>query len=290
MSLSQRIAVSRRTDLPADLRLDVALTSYARAVHLQDDAAIDGLARDLAKLLLQMKADWVTIAETPPGSAKRYAEFFAMAKIPGLRADLNGYTRPEGTVQSFQGYWTDWIILPRGGTVGALAPPSLGSYENPGSDAELGSDLTCLGQCGLGAFPLRLPNFVAAAQARAVAERATLVNGYEDLRNGEVRKLPKGSLGVWEALYAHARAHPEDSRSPETLYWLIHVTRWGPSHDHLGRRAFRLLHARYPKSSWASARPTTTTRAYGDQMESSGLAPPLAASRTKIGGRIYATA
>jgi hypothetical protein len=255
MPLSQRIAVSRSASLPADLRLDVALTSYARAVYLQDDAAVDGLARDLAKLLPQMKADWTTIAATPPGPAKRYAEFFAMAKIPGLRADLNGYTRPEGGIRDFQGYWTDWIILPRGRTVAPLAPPTLGSYEHSWSNGEVASDLTCMGECGLGAFPLRLPDFVAATQTRAAAERATFVDGYEERASGEVRKLPKGSLGVWEELYAYARAHPQDPRSPETLYWLIHVTRWGPSRDHLGHRAFSLLHARYPKSSWTKRSP-----------------------------------
>jgi hypothetical protein len=255
MPLSQRVALSRSAKLPADLRLDVALTNYARAVHLQDDAGIDGVARDLAKLLPQMKADWATVAATPPGPAKRYAEFFAMAKIPGLRADLNGYTRPEGAIRDFQGYWTDWIILPRGRALGSLGPPTLGSYENSWSGNELGADLTCMGECGLGAFPLRLPNFVAAAQARAAAERATFVDGYQDPGNGEARALPKGSLGVWQELYVYALAHPKDPRAPETLYWLIHVTRWGPSRDHLGHRAFSLLHARYPKSSWAKRSP-----------------------------------
>ncbi|MGR4866914.1 hypothetical protein [Caulobacter sp. LARHSG274] len=255
MPLSQRIAVSRSANLPADLRLDVALTSYARAVHLQDDTAIDGLARALAKLLPQMKADWATIAATPPGPAKRYAEFFAMAKIPGLRVDLNGYTRPEGGIRDFQGYWTDWIILPRGRTVDSLVPPTLGSYEHSWSNEELGNDLTCMGECGFGAFPLRLPDFVAAIQTRAAVERAAFIDGYEDRGTGVARKLPKGSLGVWEELYAYARAHPKDPRSPETLYWLIHVTRWGPSRDHLGHRAFSLLRARYPKSSWAKRSP-----------------------------------
>lgn len=255
MPLSQRIAVSRSARLPADLRLDVALTSYARAVHLQDDAAIDGLARDLTRLLPQMKADWATIASTPPGPAKRYAEFFAMAKIPGLRADLNGYTRPEGKIPDFQGYWTDWVIVPRGRTLGSPAPPVLASYEHSWMGDDQVGDLTCMGECGPGRFPLRLPDFVAAVQPRAAAERATFVDERPDPANGDARKLPKGSLGVWEELYAYARDHPQDARSPETLYWLIHVTRWGPSRDHLGHRAFSLLHARYPKSSWAKRSP-----------------------------------
>ncbi len=256
MPLSQRIALSRDAKLATDLRLDVALTSYARAVHLQDDAAIDGLARDLARLLPQMKADWMTIATTPPGPAKRFAEFFAMAKIPGLNADLDEYTRPEGKVVNFQGRWEDWIILPRSKTLETIDPPALDRYQAYGvgyGEEGVHADLTCLGECGAGAFPLRLPNFVAAAQAPAAAQRASFVTGYET--GDGPRKLPKGSLGAWEELLAYARAHPDDRRSSEALYWLIHITRWGPNHDQMSRRAFTLLHARYSTSNWAKRSP-----------------------------------
>ncbi len=250
----QRIALSRNPALPAHLRLDVALTSFARAVQLQDDAAIDALARDLAKTLPQLKADWTRIAATPPGEAKRFAEFFVLAKIPGLRTDLIDYIRPTGSLANFSGSWPRWIIVPRDQRPATAAPPKLVRYQYTGviygdrDDEQRFGDLTCLGQCGAGAFPLRLPQFAAAGQPTALAERRAFLPD-------NVAEPPKGSLNVWEEVLAYARAHPEDPRSPEALYWLIRVTRWGPNDDDMSGRAFRLLHARYPKSSWAKRSP-----------------------------------
>ncbi|MFT4252192.1 MAG: hypothetical protein QM608_06895, partial [Caulobacter sp.] len=249
MPLAQRIALSRNPALPAHLRLDVALTSFVRAVQLQDDAAIDGLARDLAGALPQLKADWTRIAATAPGPDKRFAEFFVLAKIPGLRGDLINYTRPVGSVANFRGAWEDWTILPADRRTGTRAPSGYQSSGVTYDGAEADSDLTCLGECGPGAFPLRLPDVVAAGQPKALAERTAFFPGFSQ------EKPPKGSLNVWEEVLAYARAHPADPRSPEALYWLIRITHWGPNNDEMSSRAFRLLHARYPKSRWARRSP-----------------------------------
>ena len=69
------------------------------------------------------------------------------------------------------------------------------------------------------------------------------------------RPVPAGALSLWDEALAYARAHPRDPRSPETLYRLIRVARWGGNHNHLGRRAFQLLHRRYPDSDWARRSP-----------------------------------
>lgn len=256
MPLADRIALSRSPALPEPLRLDLALTGFARAVLMRDEAAIDGLAGDLARLLPQMRSDWRAIPALPPGPAKRFAEYFAMAKIPGLRADLADYTRPRGTVRQFEGHWVDWLILPRGGTASAASAPPPARYAMDDywfDDGEHGGDLTCLGHCGRGATPLNLPPFVAARAARAAAERAAFVTDMTTY--GRPPALPAGTLSVWEETLAYARAHPRDPRSPEALYWLIRIARWGGNHEHSGRRAFQLLHRRYPASAWARRSP-----------------------------------
>jgi hypothetical protein len=257
LPLADRIALSRNAAIPTTLRLDIALTGFARAVQLQDEQGIGTLATDLAAALPQLREDIRAIAAAPPGPARRFAEFFVMAKIPGLRANLAGYTRPEGTVPQFQGQWVDWMIVPRGAAgVSAVAPnPSAYIYNSDWlGTPDFENDLTCLGECGHGAFPVRLPPFAAANRAQALAERAMLVTETVD-QDGHPRPLPRGALSVWDELLAYAAAHPRDPRAPEALYWLIHVARWGGNHNHLGRRAFQLLHARYPASSWARRSP-----------------------------------
>lgn len=266
LPLPERIALSHDAQIPAPLRLDLALTSFARAVQLQDVGAIEQLARDLAVALPQMSADFRAILATPPGPDQRFAEFFVMAKIPGLRADLVDYTRPAGTIAQFQGQWVDWLIAPRGAQ-SATPPhfPGPGQYLEDGAwfAGEEGSgDLVCRGLCGAGAFPLHLPPFAAALQTRAAVERGQfLTTPNPDLNigpNGEPLPTPPpppGTIAIWNEALAWAEAHPRDPRSAETCYWLIHIARWGASHDHLGRRAFRLLHARWPASDWARRSP-----------------------------------
>jgi hypothetical protein len=252
LPLDSRIAFSRSPLLPAELRLDIALTGFARAVQLQDERAVDGTARDLARLLPQMRREWRAIVAARPGEAKRFAEYFAMAKLPGLRTDLIAfrYTRPQGTVRQFQGRWEDWAIIPRGAGSARGEFPGAQLYEGVWyGETDVPGDLTCLRECGRGAFPLHLPRFVQALQDQAAGEQASFVAFEGD------KALPAGSLSAWDEALAYARAHPRDPRSPEALYWLIHVARWGANHDHLGRRAFQLLHARYPGSAWARRSP-----------------------------------
>lgn len=257
LPLTERIALSRDARLPAPLRLDVALTSYGRAVQLQDDAALDGLAGDLATLLPQMAGDFRAVVQAKPGADKRFAAYFILAKIPGVRPDLSDYVRPEGPVAQFQEPWVDWIILPRGRPSTKVREPALSEYQQGGwvgydtPDAQ--TDLTCLGECGRGAAPLRLPDFAKAAQGRAAAERGyfMIINGYDETPPA----VPPGGRAAWDEIIAYVASRPGEPRAAEALYWLVRAGRWGGSHDHSGRRAFKLLHAAYPKSAWAQKAP-----------------------------------
>ena len=250
LPLRQRVAFSRLRTLPRELRLDLALTNFARAVQLQDDRATEAMANDLTVLLPQLRQDWRRIATARPGPARRFALAFAMAKLPGLRTDLAmHYTRPVGTVRAFQGNWQDWLILPRGIDAGEVEFPGIYVYSDNASRGPGEEDVVCQFQCGQGGFPLQLPAFVEAARSDSAAERRAFVDSYPE------RKWPEGTIFLWEEALAYARANRADPRVPELLYRLIRVDRWGGAPDQLGRRAFQLIHARYPKSIWAKRSP-----------------------------------
>jgi hypothetical protein len=258
LPLKERIAVSRDMRLPAPLRLDVALTSYARAVALGDHASVDGLATDLEKLLPQLAEDWKRVHAAPVGADKRFYEFFVLAKVPGIRVDLVEYTRPEGTVAEFQQYWTDWIVLPKGRPV-APDPPALALYQDGGvigyEATDDATDLTCLGECGLGAAPLRLPDFARTLAKQAQAERGYFVRIKANYSDDPPPPMPAGGVAAWDEMLAYAAANPKNAQVPEALYWLVRVGRFGGSHNHSGKRAFQLLHKTYPTSTWAKRSP-----------------------------------
>lgn len=261
LPLAERIAVGRDPQLPGQLRLDLAITNYARAVLLSDHAAVDSLAGDLSKLLPQLGPEWRRIRGTPVGPAKRFAEYFVLAKVPGARIDLVDYTRPEGTVAEFQYYWVSWVTVPKGKPV-MPAPPPLATYQRdwrgPGGPSDEATDLTCLGECSIAPAPLRLPDFAAALQPRALAERGYLVRReprYDGPDYGAPPAMPPGATSIWDEMLDYARANPKDPQVPEALYWINRAGRWGGSHEHSGKRAFQLLHARYPASAWAKKSP-----------------------------------
>ena len=271
MPLADRIALSRDPVLPDKIRMDIALTSFARALQLQDDASLDALATELAPLLPQMAEDWRRIPAAKPGPDKRFAVDMVMAKIPGLRVDLVDYERPSGRVVDFQSHWMDWLILPVGHRKGDIRPPALTYYQvdgyfafypwgHVGPDSDPRTDLSCLGECGRGAQPLRLPDFVQRGQNRAKAERAFFVqrddteNGVYDEVAHKLREPPSGpasARAVWDEMLDYAKVHPNDPRIPEALHWIVHASHFGASHNHSGRRAFQMLHQRYPQSIWA---------------------------------------
>lgn len=256
LPLKERMALAQAMALPRELRLDIALTDYARAVQLQDDAAIDATATQLADLLPQVRDDWRAIVRLRPGPDRRFAEFFVMAKIPSLRSDLAGYSRPEGKEPEFSGYWVDWMLLPRGHATVLRAFPPTRAYTPDeywsGNDDEApdGADMACFGKCGRGIFAFHMPVFAGDLFAKARAERGFFLAG-----DGKPDRIPPDATSLWGEMLDYARLHPKDPRTPETLYRLIRVARWGGNHDHLGKRAFLLLHARYPRSVWATKSP-----------------------------------
>jgi hypothetical protein len=282
LSLATRAALAADSGLPSALRLDIALTSFARAVLLHDDAMTDRLAVLLRQLLPVMAADFAAVTAAHPGPDKLFAEYFIFAKIPGLRADLLDYSRPVGSVADFGGTWPNWVVLAQPDM--AAIPPAPVSYLSgdyaitpdvpAGTDLGNGAhripDAVCEGLCGAGGFVPHEPAFLADTAAAATRERRFLPPpgkyGDPGISPG-ARALPfpsydydhpvtsiaapPGATYMWEYLLTYASEHPRDPRAPETLHWLIHIGHYGQSHDHTGRRAFQLLKSRYPTSSWA---------------------------------------
>jgi hypothetical protein len=226
LPIQQRAGLAK-APLPPGLAFDVGFTTWVRAVLSMDYATADRLTPALRAFLPQLDKDWASYLSAKAGDDKRFAAWFILAKVPGAATDLRGtYTRPQGTVAEFDGHWPDWLYAPAGA---ASVQP----------DAITG-DIVCYGLCGQGAFPVTMPAPVATLADKASAER------------GRFQPADKAKAGsVWEDVLAYAKAHPADPRSPEALYWLVRISRFGTGHNRSSFRAFTLLHERYKTTQWA---------------------------------------
>ncbi len=240
MDLATRAGFSRLTTLDAGLRLDIAFTSWVRAVLASNDAAADALAKDLKPLLPQLAAEWQGFLDAKTPEDKRFAAEFILAKVPGAAVDLGSgdYTRPAGeSVAQFQGHWPDWQFIAAGKPAAGAVPP------------KEAADPVCLTLCGPAGFALRSPDFIAAGAAKAAEERARFAPAKTDTAED-----------VWEDVLAYVGAHPKDPRDAEALYWIVRISRFGNGHNNSSHRAYDLLKARYPTSDWAKK----TKYYYGD--------------------------
>ena len=266
LPLSLRLELGRSENLPNEFRLDITLTNFVRAVLSSNDAATNETARALADLLPQLREDWLAIAALPSGEDKRFAATFVMTKIPSLRSDLADYSRPVGTVPEFSGAWVNWVRLRPEAPKPTLTFPMLGKYaaedswmtDNGDDSTENGDagnddktvDLVCAGKCGAAPFVLHMPPFAAPHLASALEERVHYLTS--DMIEAS---SAASAVSLWDDALAYVTAHPNDPRAGETLYRLIRVARWGGNPNHLGKRAFKLLHSRYPKSIWTQRSP-----------------------------------
>ena len=134
-----------------------------------------------------------------------------------------------------------------------LRTPNLGSFVYPGEDA---ADLTKVSHLGslhwgftggclpYNELPPARPAFLDVRQAENTAEWKQMAAA-----------APSGGEYLAEQVMAWAGRHPDDPRLPEALHLVVQAGRRACSDRQrpvdYGRRAFALLHRRYPKSEWA---------------------------------------
>ncbi|HZS53146.1 MAG TPA: hypothetical protein VFA65_01985 [Bryobacteraceae bacterium] len=93
--------------------------------------------------------------------------------------------------------------------------------------------------------PQSQPPFITPAQKSEVEQELDKLNAA-----GAAREFLSRATVEWAA------AHPDDSRNPEALALAVKTSRYGCGGDSTYvERAFRLLHSRYPNSTWAKQTP-----------------------------------
>jgi hypothetical protein len=214
-------------DLPPDLREQLQIAAWVRAVILDDRVTANilaPLARDAAPELKSYMQAYIA-AKTP--AQKHYEAIYALLKLPGLRPFIDpglGRTTPIDKLDDYRDNW--WCASASAGGSASLYA-NLGNHPAPVEPT----------------FAPDFPTFLTAAErSAAVAQGQQL-----DSRPG-----PDYLVAQTVAWVNHA---PKDPRAPEALHLAVNTTRYGCTGKQTGqfsKQAFDLLHRRYPASPWSA--------------------------------------
>ena len=218
--------------LPAHLSRDLALSTWTRAVLLDDRVTARAVAPVLARLAPELVRRLDAWRHASGSGESRFAAVDLLLHAPGAQALVSAgigrtQTAPIASTDPFRNNW--WCTL----------PPERGEW-----NGWAGSGYTHEVDWPAGALRDSLrPAFLTAEDRRAAeAERARLV------------ALDVAPNWLCRETLAWAVAHRDDPRVPEALHLAVRSTRYGCADRETGgwsKQAFQLLHRRYPKSEWA---------------------------------------
>jgi hypothetical protein len=227
LPLATLVAAAASPDLPFNLRKQLQVAAWVRAVMLNNGAAAGALAPMARDAAPQLKAYLQAYISAKTTAQKHYEAIYAMLKLPGLRPFLDpglGRTTPIDKLDDYRDNW--WCAT-------ASAGGSAFLYANS-------NDHPVLTVAG---FDQAYPGFLSAAERGAAVEQGKQI----------------GSQPAADYLAAQTVAWvnyaPKDPRAPEALHLAVNANRYGCTGKQTGqlsKQAFDLLHRRYPASPWAA--------------------------------------
>lgn len=220
-------AAAAAPDLSSDLRRQLQIAAWVRAVILDDRAAANALAPMARDAAPELKGYLQAYIDAPTPAQKHYEAIYALLKLPGLRPVVDpglGRTTPIDKLDDYRDNW--WCASPVvGGSASLYA--NLGDHPAPVEPA----------------FVPDFPMFLTAAERAAALAQSK-----------QVGSRP-GPDYLAAQTVAWVNRAPNDPRAPEALHLAVSVTRHGCTGKQTGqfsKQAFDLLHRRYPASPWSA--------------------------------------
>lgn len=226
-----------KTLLPPELRRDLLLATWVRAVLLGDEQTEREIGPTLQRTAPELREALRSYARAPNADAKKFAAAYLILRHPGLRPYVEsgvGRTTALNRIDDYRDNW--WCALDE------ILGTNI-SLDNVAWRVQTRSPVQ--------GSPARLkaaaPKFLSAEQIRlADAEQARLM------------KIAAAPSYLGEHVIEWAKKHPADPRSAEALHLTVKATRFGCTDQRSGaisRAAFELLHRRFPQSEWTRKTP-----------------------------------
>jgi hypothetical protein len=236
---------AKSTTLPKDLRREIAVAAWTRAVILNNDAVARELVSTVRELVPETRGDLAAYVEAAEGPPRQFAAVYAILRNPGFRPFVtagyprgNLYTVGEPRFDRIDNLRDNWWCAPAANPKNQTwGPDYYRMFINlSGPLREIYPD---------GQIPS--PAFLS-VDDRTVAERE---RGVLDAQPAAPNWLGKRAL-EW------ATSHADDPRVPEALHLVVRARRYGcadSTSENYSKAAFALLHQRYPDSEWAKRTP-----------------------------------
>lgn len=222
LSVLRQVATNKQ--VPANLRNNVAWTSWVRAALIGDEGEAKSLAV-IASPLNKAKSKFFTsyLAATTPEDRK-FAAALLMLHFSSAEPNATSGQLMDDDYGDSSGWW--W----------GASPVRKITTSNSDDDSDSSSDDEPFD-----------PLFLTAAQkAQATAQLAKLA---------KVETAPNYFAKI---VLAYAQKHPADPRVPEALHYAIKCTRYGATDDattKLSKQMFVTLHAKYKGNVWTKQTP-----------------------------------
>ncbi|HEV2387013.1 MAG TPA: hypothetical protein VGS20_07115 [Candidatus Acidoferrales bacterium] len=229
-------------ELPSSAREQVALAAWTRAILLDDSGVAGSITPLLASLAPELRTSLAAYAAAS-GPERNFAAVILLLRFPGLRPFVPaGLPRwglfhgpePLAQIDSFRDNW--WCAM-------GPVQGSAWQFNYYTMYAKLSSPLAEIYPGGMLPYPAFLGN----------RERTAATKQWAALQ-----ALPAAPDWMAMQAIAWAQAHPGDPGVPEALHLVVRATRYGcadADSPKYSRRAFTLLHSRYPHSPWTRKTP-----------------------------------
>ncbi len=229
--LAVQARLAANAALPDNMRRDLTLAAWTRAVLLGNDDIAKPLAESLAKTFPQYAGDWQRYRDASSAGERKFAAALLLLRFPAAEPWLEdnlGYTYKRDVIGSYASRWWSPESLKIDSQIAAAY------FSGP-----------CPDSCAMPGW-LGPPSFVSPTDLRTAQDEFARIR----------QNTPSAADYLGEIVLDWAKAHADDLRVPEALHLVVRLTQYGDAGSSgISRRAYNLLRASYPKSPWTKQTP-----------------------------------
>ncbi len=236
---SMLVQAAGGTTLPPELRSELAARAWLRAALLDDTSVTRQLEPQVLAAYPEFRSYLESYDQADSPAARQFALVFMVMHFAGMQPFLNSGAMGSVVRPGIDSYGTWWCY-----DVGSMQGhrPQQSSFWSaagsvPSISVQVGDDEN-------------------SAASPAWLSKSELAQGRKEA--AQLTAIGAAPLYFARVVLDWAKAHPDDPRVPEALHYFVRSTRYGCIDKSIGpdsRRAFDLLHRRYPNSEWAKKTP-----------------------------------